>query len=107
MAKDLSVRWALRSFAINTSALAVGRIQVVAVTLLNIRTYSLVLGSTFVRSGRDVVVNVGLTDHDVVRCGPTHTLVDLVSDTILGSVMVFGNSSVIRSQFNSRYIDNL
>ena len=79
----------------------------VASTLFDINTHSLVFRSALAVSGRDVVVNVGFGDVHVMRFGPTRALVDLPTDTILGSFTVFGNSGVDCGEVHSRDINKL
>jgi hypothetical protein len=73
-------------------------------TLFDIRTHSLVLESTLAISGRDVVVNVGLSDRDVMVFRPSQTLVQLPPDAILSSITVLGYPSVNCGGLHAGYI---
>jgi len=76
-------------------------------TLFDIRTHSFVLGSTLAISGRDVVVNVGLCDRNVMGFCPSQTLVHLPPNAILSSITVLGYPSVNCGGLHSGYINKL
>ena len=66
----------------------------VAPTLSNIRNHSLIFRSTLARGGKDVIVNVGLDNGDLVGLRPAKTFMDLAAHAVLAPIAVLGYAGV-------------
>jgi hypothetical protein len=76
----------------------------VAPKLLDISNHSLIFGSAPAGSGRDVVVNVGFGDGDIVWLRPAQTFTELWPHSVLVSAVVLGCPGVNGSGARSRFV---
>jgi hypothetical protein len=79
----------------------------VAPTLSDIRNHSFIFRSALARSGRDVIVNVGFGNRNLVGFCPPHTFIDLATNAVLAPFAVLRNSGINGGRLYSRDINKL
>jgi hypothetical protein len=77
----------------------------VAPTLSDIHNHSLIFRSTLARGGKDVIVNVGLDNRDLVGLRPAKTFIDLAAHAVLVPIAVLGYAGLACGRFHFRDIN--